>query len=531
MAWAGDSRRLMRALDPRGHVRRCSERDSRHGLGRCACACGEVLIKPAEEHVARGQGCAPEAANRAGPTIGNGVAKVVHDGPPGDDANRVNQPAQGVERGAMAGQYDRARVERRRARPGGWVRSPATAECANAGAAEHQLERLRVQGIQRRGRRKRRSRSAPAGCIAGGDTRFSADIQPVAYRHANSYSAWGRLRQRDPRRRRAGAPRSYARSNARQALLEQPVRSSSSNAAKAAASRESTTVLRRARERARSRSRRCGSRRGWRSATRSASGHMPVATRRPLRPGEAVTALPAAERIGADAEHHGRGVGSNTSSRVNEVRPVRNLNGLEMAVAARKEYSRRRTHAGSRRLPRTFEHEQGRPRRATTARSAPSAECRTCSPAGRPRADVSSPRAAHMTASERLSSPCASAPAGTSSSVTWRLTASGSRVASRRSAAPRPRTPTASGPARETQRPPRARRRGAIRGQTESARAAHARGRGFVRRARPGTAMAAERDGRGSEPRARPEWRGVASAGRPFLALAVRSKIRARRTF
>ena len=42
---------------------------------------------------------------------------------------------------------------------------------------------------------------------------------------------------------------------------------------------------------------------------------------------------------------------------------------------------------------------------------------------------------AHITATDRLSLPSSSAPAGISRSVTWRLTASGSQVASRRSAA------------------------------------------------------------------------------------------------
>ena len=45
-----------------------------------------------------------------------------------------------------------------------------------------------------------------------------------------------------------------------------------------------------------------------------------------------------------------------------------------------------------------------------------------------------SPRAAQVTATARFAGPCASASAGTSSSVTWRLTASVSRVASRPSA-------------------------------------------------------------------------------------------------
>ena len=317
---AGHGRRILGAAAPCD--RESAGQRQAHGRDRATdCAAtrrrrrrrGRTLpAELGEQRVARGDGRLAEPADRAGAGVGDRAA-VVEDR---DLARRPSGPRRRAGRSRRARrrwprQHDRRGVERaqRAAEPVAVDRrASATASAsrraaapARAPARDSASRSQRGRGVEDQhalGTRRRRSEPAlerrqPAGRVAPGELVLDRRVQLA--RRAWAATASSRTS-------------SIVRSTERSARLSSSSRlaASSSNARERARQpRAATTAPRRARARARSPRRRCGSRRASAAATRSRSSaywRWPPGERCGLR--EVVAALPAAQRVGADAEHH-----------------------------------------------------------------------------------------------------------------------------------------------------------------------------------------------------------------------------------
>ena len=182
------------------------------------------------------------------------------------------------------------------------VRSPArrsTARAPGRGARRGRRGRWRRRSARRRARE------------AGGESRFSADSQPVAWRQANSYSAvLGPGSACDRRPPPAGPPRSSARTSAARGSPRAggwPCSSSKARRRRARRDDGGRALAALAGQRDRG-----GDvvRLGQRQPQRLDLGErvLAVTAGGTVGPREAVATLPAAQRVGADAEHHRRRV-------------------------------------------------------------------------------------------------------------------------------------------------------------------------------------------------------------------------------
>ena len=162
-----------------------------------------------------------------------------------DAARPVSTTALGLERAERACRAGSASI----AGVSDSVRTP--------GAPQHQLERLRVQGVEVEPGPRRRRSGSPSARVAGGDRRLSADSQPVAWRHPNSYSAvWALVVGVRRSRPRAVPPRSSARPSAASRLssssrFARPRRTRRTRAARRDGRRRTLAALARERDRER----------------------------------------------------------------------------------------------------------------------------------------------------------------------------------------------------------------------------------------------------------------------------------------
>ena len=236
-----------------------------------------------------------------------------------DRADRVHEPPERVERDAAPRQHDRARgssAGSARARRVGLI-AVESDSVRTPRAPKHQLERLGVQRVEleRRGGVEHEhagERGSPAGT-----SRLSADSHAGGVAPAElvlGRAAAGRLVGVGGDRLRAAPPRSSARpSEARGSPRAGAFALSSSNAANAAARREPEDgPSPRCRASAIALETLWVSARVARSDSISVERVLAVAAGRAAGAREAVAALPAAQRVGADAEHDGRGVGANS---------------------------------------------------------------------------------------------------------------------------------------------------------------------------------------------------------------------------
>ena len=161
-------------------------------------------------------GLGPETTHRARAGVRHRAAVVVDRGLLHDRTDRVHQAPERVERDPAAGQHDRARVERgQRAGQPGRGDPGRQRQGANAGSAQHQLQRLGVEGIQL-------ERGAGVEHEHAGGARWPAGASRFMRRHPAGGEApaelvlrrGGPLVERARPRPRAAPPRSFARPSA-----------------------------------------------------------------------------------------------------------------------------------------------------------------------------------------------------------------------------------------------------------------------------------------------------------------------------